>query len=215
MATHAHSPARPHVVAHVAVSLDGATTGFSPDVGRFYALAQTWREDATLTGADTVLAQEPALRGAAPVPAPEGAPLLAVVDGRARVREWAALRGAGHWSSVVALRAEATPPRPRPPVPEIVAGAERVDLGAALAALGERHGVRAVRVDSGGALLGALLERGLVDELSLLVHPLTAGPGERVWHGGVRPQPAGWTALAAELLDDGLVWLRYRSRSRP
>ena len=43
---------RPHVVAHVAVSLDGATTGFEPDVGRFYELARTWSEDVTLAGAD-------------------------------------------------------------------------------------------------------------------------------------------------------------------
>ena len=47
---------RPHVVVHVAVSLDGATTGFDPDVERFYELARMWREDVTLVGADTILA---------------------------------------------------------------------------------------------------------------------------------------------------------------
>jgi 2,5-diamino-6-(ribosylamino)-4(3H)-pyrimidinone 5'-phosphate reductase len=76
---------RPHVVVHVAVSLDGATTGFDPDVGRFYELARTWREDVTLVGADTILAQQEALAAVPrPGPAPDG-PLLAVVDGRARV----------------------------------------------------------------------------------------------------------------------------------
>ena len=99
---------RPHVVAHVAVSLDGATTGFEPDVGRFYELARTWSEDVTLAGADTVLAQEEAL-AAAPRPGPAAdAPLLAVVDGRGRVRQWEALRDCGHWSGVIALRAFAT-----------------------------------------------------------------------------------------------------------
>jgi 2,5-diamino-6-(ribosylamino)-4(3H)-pyrimidinone 5'-phosphate reductase len=106
------APTRPYVVAHVAVSLDGATVGFQPDVGRFYELARTWDEDVTLTGADTVLAQTPALRDAPrPGPSADG-PLLAVVDGRGRVREWEALRGAGYWSDVLALHAEATPPRP-------------------------------------------------------------------------------------------------------
>ncbi|MFD0472176.1 hypothetical protein ACFQ0B_30645 [Nonomuraea thailandensis] len=51
------------MVAHVAVSADGATTGFQPDVTRFYRLAQTWKEDLTLAGADAVLAQEQALAG--------------------------------------------------------------------------------------------------------------------------------------------------------
>lgn len=53
--------ARPYVVVHVAVSVDGATTGFAPDIGRFYDLARTWREDVTLAGADTILAQEEVL----------------------------------------------------------------------------------------------------------------------------------------------------------
>lgn len=47
---------RPRVVLHLAVSLDGKCTGFQVDVGRFYALAATWREDATLVGTDTLLA---------------------------------------------------------------------------------------------------------------------------------------------------------------
>jgi len=195
------------VVAHVAITLDGATTGFTPAVGRFYELAQTWAEDVTLVGADTILAQEPALREAPRRPAPAGAPLLAVVDSRARVREWEALGGAGHWSGVLALRSAATPPRPHRAVPELVAGSERVDLAAALTVLGERHAVRVVRVDSGGGLIGAMLERGLVDELSLLVHPLLAGSGRQIWSGGA---PGAFDLVAAETLEQGLVWLRYR-----
>jgi hypothetical protein len=48
---------RPYVVAHLAVSVEGAMTGFEPDLARFYALATTWQEDVTLVGADTILAQ--------------------------------------------------------------------------------------------------------------------------------------------------------------
>jgi 2,5-diamino-6-(ribosylamino)-4(3H)-pyrimidinone 5'-phosphate reductase len=204
--------ARPYVVVHVAVSLDGATTGFDPDVGRFYSLAGTWREDVTLAGADTILAQEKALAGEPrPGPAADG-PLLAVVDGRGRVRQWDALRDCGHWSGVLALHAAATPARSRGRcVRELVTGVERVDLAAALAALGEREGAGVVRVDSGGALIGALLGGGLVDELSLLVHPCVAGAaGDRAWHGS-GPLPAlALECLASERFDDGLVWLRYR-----
>jgi len=201
---------RPHVVAHVAVTVDGATTGFAPAVGRYYELAATWAEDVTLAGADTILAQEPALREAPRRPAPAGAPLLAVVDGRARVREWEALGAVGHWSGVLALRAEATPPRPHQAVAELVVGAARVDLAAALATLGERHGVRVVRVDSGGGLIGALLECGLLDELSLLVHPRLAGSDQQVWYGAAPAQAQACDLVAAETLEAGLVWLRYR-----
>jgi 2,5-diamino-6-(ribosylamino)-4(3H)-pyrimidinone 5'-phosphate reductase len=173
----------------VAVSLDGATTGFEPDVGRFYALAARWREDVTLAGADTILAQAGAVAGAPkPGPAADG-PLLAVIDGRERVDpELAgALRELGHWSGVRVLRAA---PGPR-----------HVDLEAALESLG--GGV--VRVDSGGALNGALLTARLVDEASLLVHPVLVGEAPR-WHGGAT---ASLALEAHEALGHGVVWLRY------
>lgn len=200
---------RPHVVVHVAVSADGSTSGFEPDVGRFYELAQSWQEDVTLAGADTILAQEAALAAAPrPGPAADG-PLLAVVDGRSRVRAWDALRDCGHWSGVVALRSVGTA-HDDAAVPEITAGGERVDLRAALDALAEREGADVVRVDSGGGLNGALLRAGLVDEISLLVHPCLAGEGGRPWTGS-EPVPAmSLERLAADRLDGGLDWLRWR-----
>lgn len=203
---------RPRVVVHAAVSLDGATVGFPVDVGRYYSLAATWHEDVTLAGADTILAQEAAL-AQAPRPGPSAdGPLLAVVDGRARVTAWQALRDAGYWSGVVALRAGATPPRGGTAIEEIVTGGDRVDLAKSLSELG-RRGAHTVRVDSGGGLTGALLAGRLVDEVSLLIHPVVAGNDHR-WHGA--------TALPSTRLelrdcrrldgDDGVVWLRYDVR---
>ena len=183
---------RPRVIVHVAVSLVGATTGFEPDVGRYYELAAAFEEDVTLAGADTILAQEEALRSA-PRPGPNAdGPLLAVVDGRHRVSEWDALRECGHWRDVVPLRTEEG----------------RVDLAAALETLSERHEARVVRVDSGGALTGALLRDGLIDELSLLIHPVLAA-GDRRWHGPQPPPPGALALRSAQPLDGGLVWLRY------
>jgi 2,5-diamino-6-(ribosylamino)-4(3H)-pyrimidinone 5'-phosphate reductase len=213
MSGSAPSPARrrPFVVAHVAVSVEGATTGFEPDLGRFYQLADTWREDLTLVGSDTILAQEEAL-GAVVGPGPaKNGPLLAVVDGRGRIRRWEALRNAGHWSDVLALHAASTPPRPAGrAVAELVVGVERVDLAAALANFAEQ-GIRTVRVDSGGSLIGALMGAGLLDEISLLVHPRLAGShGDRRWYGATTPPAGNLELVANETLDDGLVWLRYR-----
>lgn len=202
---------RPYVVLHVAVSLDGSTAGFDADVGRFYELAATWHEDVTLAGADTILAQEEAL-GTAELPGPSpGGPTLAVVDGRGRVRAWQALLDAGYWSRVVAVHSAGTPARDHG-FPEIVAGGDRVDLTAMLQSLRERYGAGVVRVDSGGALNGALLDAGVVDEVSLLVHPVLAAAGaRRAWHGGGPAAGRAMTLVAAETLPGGLVWLRHRA----
>ncbi|KAB2352730.1 RibD family protein [Actinomadura rudentiformis] len=205
---------RPYVVVHVAVSLDGSTTGFQPNIGLFYELAARWDEDVTLTGADTILAQEEALANA-PRPGPaEDGPLLIVVDGQGRVRGWDALREAGHWSDVLALHAEKTPPRPPGrAVRELVIGRERVDLNAALTSINDLGGVNVVRVDSGGALTGALLQGSLIDEVSLLVHPLLAGSEERKpWYGTQSLTTKRLERIASQTFDDGIVWLRYRLR---
>src|SRR5690242_14284060 len=152
---------RPHVVAQVAVSLDGRTAGFDADLARYYAMATLWQEDVTLAGADTILAQEAAVRMAARSDRREAGPLLAVVDSRARVREWDALRSLGYWSDVLALYADQTPARPPDATTrELVTGYEQVDLEEVLVRLGER-GARVVRVESGGALIAVLLELGL------------------------------------------------------
>jgi 2,5-diamino-6-(ribosylamino)-4(3H)-pyrimidinone 5'-phosphate reductase len=206
-------PARPRVVVHVATSLDGATTGFEPDVDRFYRLIGTWEEDATLVGADTILAQERALAAAPRPGAAADAPLLAVVDARRRVSSWEALRDCGHWRGVVALRADRSD-RPPGAARELVAGRERVDLGAALRMLRRDEGVRTVRVDSGGGLIGALLDAGLVDELSLLVHPVLAGRGERRWHGAGGPPGEKVRPIGVESFDDGVTWMRYALSAR-
>jgi 2,5-diamino-6-(ribosylamino)-4(3H)-pyrimidinone 5'-phosphate reductase len=196
---------RPHVVAQVAVSLDGRTAGFDADLARYFAMATLWQEDITLVGADTILGQESVLR-AGPRAGPRATgPLLAVVDSRARVREWDTLRQLGHWSDVLALYADQTPARPPDATTrELVTGYEQVDLEEVLVRLGER-GARVVRVESGGSLIAVLLELGLVDELALLVHPVIVGAGQP-WCGttGVRLQHAG-----TEVFKGGVVWSRY------
>jgi 2,5-diamino-6-(ribosylamino)-4(3H)-pyrimidinone 5'-phosphate reductase len=198
---------RPHVVAQLALSVDGATAGFAVDHARFYALATLWQEDVTLIGADTILAQEEALRSAPhPGPRPAG-PLLAVVDSRARVREWEALRRVGLWSDVLALYADQTPARsPDSSIAELITGYDRVDLAEALDLLGSRRGAEVVRVESGGTLIAVLLELGLIDELALLVHPVIVGSG-RPWT--TSRLNLNLSLANTEEFEGGVVWLRY------
>ena len=57
----------------------------------------------------------------------------------------------------------------------IVAGEDHIDLKKALEILNEKYGAKRVMTDTGGTLSSLLLEQGLVDEISLLVHPLLLG----------------------------------------
>lgn len=212
---------RPQVVVHVAVSADGRIDGFVPDIGRYYELAGSFQEDVTLAGADTVLSGLAHAEAAPAVPPPQDGPLLAVVDSRGRVGDWRPLLGAGLWRGGLALCAESTPAPYRQQVVHqgvdvAVRGTDRVDLTAVLETLAEDHGARTVRVDSGGRLNGALLRAGLVDEVSLLMHPVVVGGlsprGAFVGDDLMVDDGTGLDAPRVESLADGLLWVRWRVR---
>lgn len=216
----------PKVLVHVAVSADGRTGGFDVDLELYYGLAQRWKEDATLTGADTLLAAEGLPRDDPRGPGHRHAddprdkrPLLAVTDSRGRVRCWDALHHTDYWRAPLALVTRSTPRKAlehlrRQRVRTLVVGADRVDLRQTLTRLADRFGVRRLRVDSGGALAGALLRAGLVHEVSLLVHPvLVGGAAPASFFREAVPEhgapPLGARLLAARRITGGLLWLRY------
>ncbi len=215
----------PRVILFNAVSADGRVDHFVPDIGRFYSLASIWKEDAAIAGSETLLASpdlppESADLPPPPPPAPDDRrPLLVVADGRGRVTCWNALRTTPFWRDAVALACAATPRshleclRARR-VGVIGTAGDRVDLKRALEILASDYGVRTVRVDSGGTLNGAFLRAGLVDEVSLLIHPVLVGgtsPGSmfRVPDPGPGAHPITLRLEHSEPLDGGLVWLRY------
>lgn len=214
----------PRVLLHNLVSLDGRVTGFPVDVALYYELAARWQFDAHLTGADTLLSSpvsdHPDGDGddLPDTPPPDDTrALLAVTDRRGRFRQWRQLRSLPYWGMQVALCSEATPKEhlaylERSGVHRITTGSDRVDLRAALEKLVDRFGVSFVHADSGGGLAGALLNAGLVDEISLVVSPYLVGGKEalalfRFLDEGPRPLKLE----EVESLPGGEVWLRYRS----
>jgi 2,5-diamino-6-(ribosylamino)-4(3H)-pyrimidinone 5'-phosphate reductase len=129
-----------------------------------------------------------------------------------------------YWRGGVAICSDSTPDDYLQYLAEvgvdcIVAGPEKVDLRAALEELNRRYGIQTVRVDSGGILNGALLRAGLVDEVSILVHPaLVGGTSQRsMFRAPDLTSPDGVIPLAlvsAEAIGESLVWLRYKVAGR-
>ncbi|OPX79691.1 MAG: 2,5-diamino-6-ribosylamino-4(3H)-pyrimidinone 5'-phosphate reductase [Methanosaeta sp. PtaB.Bin039] len=212
----------PRVVLHNAVSVDGRIDGFSPDLALFYHLAASFEEDVTLAGSQTILRaldQAPEIEGpstTADTDLPGSRPLLAVPDSRGRVRRWGALRRWPYWRGMVALVSQSADQAYldyllSEGVEWVVAGEDRVDLTAALQELNRRYGARVVRVDSGGSLNGALLERGLVDEVSLLVHPgLVGGSSPKTIFQGREGSGHEIPLRLCHIEQlNGSLWLRY------
>jgi len=66
-------------------------------------------------------------------------------------------------------------------------------------------------VSGSGTLVRAMLADGLVDELHLLVYPLTRGPGPRLFPE--EAAPGNLSLAACESYENGVVYLAYRPRA--
>jgi len=221
---------KPRVIIHTATSLDGRITNFPADLELYYSLAAQWNPDAILFGSGTVLAavrENPALAVppeheemfTPPAGQPDPRPLLVIADSRGQVRCWDAIRKWPYMRDVLAICSRATPKEYQDYLKEchietIVTGDERIDMREALEALNREYGVKTLRIDSGGTLNSVLLHAGLVDEVSVLIHPVIAG-GKAV-PTLCDPEQAGISGLqvplvhkSTEVLKDGIVWSRY------
>ncbi|MFN8508152.1 MAG: RibD family protein [Dehalococcoidia bacterium] len=218
----------PYVVIHNAVSIDGRIDGFPVDLGLFYGVAERWHEDAILAGSDTILAafdpDEPVDLEVEPT-YDRKLPLLVVPDSRARITTWPSLRRQPSFRAGAVLCTQETPREyidylTSESITAIITGSGHVDLRDALEQLRAHMRIETVRVDSGGTLNAALLRAGVVDEVSLMVHPVLVGnaPARTVFpmlEGGPANLPAlGGRLLATESVGDSVLWARWAFSAR-
>ncbi|AXK70949.1 bifunctional diaminohydroxyphosphoribosylaminopyrimidine deaminase/5-amino-6-(5-phosphoribosylamino)uracil reductase RibD [Lysobacter sp. TY2-98] len=211
---------RPWLRVKLATSLDGRTALASGDSKWISGEAsrldvQRWRARASalMTGAGTVLADDPQLTVRLGDDTPFVAPLRVVLDpGLATIHR-------GHVRDGDAPTLYIHAPDARLPK---VSGAQmaaapvhegRFDLDAVLRLLGER-GINEVQLEAGATLAGAFLAAGLVDELLLYVAPVLLGAGARPLFDGLDVQQMS-ERLALRIVDTRRVGDDLRLLMRP
>lgn len=181
--------ARPWVRIKLAASLDGRTAmadgtskWITGDAARNDVQRWRARAGAILTGADTVLADDPQLtvRLADTEVLP---PLRVVLDSRLRSLECARVREGGAPTLYLHDAAVSPPDAADAEFASVPSQNGRLDLGAVLTLLADR-GINEVHTEAGATLCGALLAGDWVDELLLYQAPTLLGE-----HG--RPLLAG------------------------
>jgi riboflavin biosynthesis pyrimidine reductase len=224
---------KPYVICHMLSSVDGRIlpSRWHPrvdDRGIYERLHNDLGCDAWLVG--RVTGQEFAAREA-PYPAYTGAPLgrenwfaqqqadawAVVLDAHGKIA-WGRGDVGGDPLLVVLTRAVSDNHLAglrQDGVSYMVAGDQAIDLGVALEALNQELGIRRLLLEGGGAVNGALLQAGLIDELSPIVAPsvegVPGGPAVFDIHGEPGALDRMDMALAScQALEGGFVWLRYR-----
>lgn len=216
----------PRVILHTAASLDGRITNFPADLELYYTLAGQWNPDAVLFGSSTVLLApslevppEHRAMFTPPPGKPDPRPIMVIADSRGRVRCWESLKTWPYVRDFVALSSTSTPEEygeylASCGVKQVIAGENRIDMRMALLTLNSQFGVRTVRVDSGGTLNSVLMAAGLVDTVSVLIHPCIAGgPAEPTLadplRAGIRDLSLGLSLKSCEVMKDGIIWAQY------
>src|SRR4029077_6551173 len=99
----------------------------------------------------------------------------------------------------------------------IFAGDAELDLGLALEILNRELGLERLILEGGGGSNGAFLRAGLIDEISLAICPAIDGAkgAPSIFDSSDKdagtPAPIRAMTLAGtEVLEGGVVWLRYR-----
>ncbi len=222
---------RPWIIVHCLMSVDARLTTarrlethweeIAPTaVHEYYRLARHLGVQGILTSASLISLAEHTLAEQDIVASDprQLAPAVIVPDNRGRIN-WTLIKRKPWFRSAVALCSKKTPKDYLEYLDEegihyIVAGEEHVDLEAALDALWERYRIGMLACLGGAQLTGALLRRGLIDEISVVIAPLAIG-------GITTPtlfEASDLSSLQQILrlrlshfmgLEGGAVWLRY------
>ena len=225
--------ARPFVVCHMLSSLDGRIDGgffAEPECAaalkEFGALRSTFNCTATLYGTTTALE----FAGGESRKLPRPKQILPYTDYKAPAKERdyfvaADARGRIGWQNgtfsrpgrpdahIIELLTEQAAPEYLEYLRErgisyIVAGKSRIDFKLALRRLNELFGVERIMLAGGGLINGALLDAGVIDELSVVVAPIVdGGSGATVFSNCAS---AGLQLIESRQLGGGAIWLRYK-----
>lgn len=217
----------PKIVIFNASSLDARIDFINPDLGQYYQIAGTIKEDATLVGSNTMLdasiepCDEPQEIYKKPKQQPnDERPILVIVDSKGVVRNWHLMITSGYWKDFVALCSKSTPKEyfqylEKRHISFIIKGEKKVDIKNALDELNKKYNIKKIRVDSGGILNGVLLRNNLVDEINILIQPnLVGGTAPKTFFKAddlkSDKEIINLELIKTEKFENNVIWVKYK-----
>ena len=214
----------PVVVLHNEISIDGSVKDFDSDMGTYYTVAARYKPDAHMVGSVTVLsaredlpAEEPSDFKKPEISPSDPRPYWIIVDSKG------SLNGMLHFyrrmeyiKGIIVLVSESTPAGYIEYLQQrnfdiIVKGKGQVDLKESLMELKEKYSIDTIITDSGGVLNCALIQKGLVNEISLIISPQLVGTvSTNLFRSLSIDQPMKLKLKSCEAQGDGHIWLCYK-----
>ncbi|MCE5347020.1 MAG: dihydrofolate reductase family protein [Bacteroidales bacterium] len=211
------------IIIHNSISLDSSLTGFMPDMSLHYKIAGDYKPDAHLIGSETIIKGIEMFGEEVPEELPgdfnpsnrhSSMPWWVIVDSGGKLKGFLhTCRRLEYCRDIIILVSERTPGDYITYLKErnykfIVTGKEKVDLRMALEQLREEFNVARILTDTGRVLLNILLNMGMVNEISLLVHPLIIGENGYSIFSNVN-RNLNLKLKKSEQFENGCVWMVY------
>ena len=214
----------PKIILHNSLSLDGSLTGFEPNMELHYRIAGMFKPEVHLIGSNTITAGIELYGTGVPPEKPSDfqkpkrnkkLPSWVIIDSKGKLqgllhtcRQFEQVR------DVILLVSQTTPKRYLRYLDERqyeyhIVGKDSVDLSEALALLAKTYQVKTIVTDTGRILGNLLLNQGLVDEISLLVHPVIVGKTAYPMFSDINKNLDG-TLVKCEQLEKHYIWLLYK-----
>jgi len=181
---------KPKVILHNSISVDGSLSFFEPNMELHYRIAGMFKPDVHLIGSNTITAGIALYGDGVP---PENTsdfkkqqrdntlPLWVVVDSTGKLEGMLhTCRRFDMCRDVIVFVSQATPQRYLRYLDERQyeynsIGRRSVDLREALELLSMHYHAKTILTDTGRILGNLLLNQGLIDQISLLIHPVIVG----------------------------------------
>jgi 2,5-diamino-6-(ribosylamino)-4(3H)-pyrimidinone 5'-phosphate reductase len=213
----------PTVVLHNSISLDGSLTDFEVNMELHYQIAGKYNSDARLIGSNTIKTGI-ALYGESPVEnnddfikpkRDQNLPYWVIIDTKGSLKDKLhEVRRFEFCKDVIILISEQTKDDyieylQKRDYDYHIIGKEKVDLRKALEFIYNNYRVKSILTDTGRILGNLLINKRLVNEISLLVHPVIVGKKSYGIFNDI-DKNINLKLVKSQEFDGGYLWLVYQ-----
>lgn len=182
----------PKIIMHNQISLDGAVSGFQIDPGTYYKILNAFNAEMYLVGSNTAISgiktftkivspEEPEDFEKPKTKADDKRPVWVIPDSEGKLQGLLHIfRRYEHCRDIIILVSLETPKSYLDYLDErnytyLIAGEIKVDFKHAFQQLNQKFPFKTMVTDNGGTLSSILLEKSLIDQVSLIISPTLTG----------------------------------------
>jgi 2,5-diamino-6-(ribosylamino)-4(3H)-pyrimidinone 5'-phosphate reductase len=213
----------PKIILHNSISLDGSLMNFNVNMELHYQIAGSFKPDAHLIGSNTIKTGIE-LYGSSPPEEKkdfvkpkrdEKLPFWIIIDTKGSLHGLLhEVRRFDYCKDVIILISRKTPEKyidylKKRNYDFHIVGEDYVNLKKSLELFSKKYNVKRVLTDCGNILGNLLLNQGLINEISLLIHPIIVGDKSyNIFNNVIKDLQL--KLIKKEILSNNLIWLYYK-----